>query len=84
MQFWFYPVVLATIKLKRMQRALCLLRLCQIFMHISDMSQITHCSIVNCLDLHEWEQKVIQVNIRVLYVAICYATPYTILGKLIE
>lgn len=31
-----------------MQRALCLLRLCQIFMHILYISEITHCSTVNC------------------------------------
>lgn len=53
MQFCFYPVVLGNIKLKCMQRALCLLRFCQIFMRISDMSQITHHSIVNCLDSYE-------------------------------
>lgn len=47
-QFCFYSVVLANIELKCMQRALCLLRLCQIFMHILYISQITHCSTVNC------------------------------------
>lgn len=45
--FFFYSVVLANIKLKCMQRALCLLRPCQIFMHILYISQITHCITVN-------------------------------------
>lgn len=74
--FFFLPLVLVNIKLRSMQRVLCLLRTCQIFIHSSVMSQITHCSIVNCLDSYvQWEQKVIQVNIRVWYVVIQHATP---------
>lgn len=83
MQFWFYVAVLANMKLKCMQRALCLLRLSQIFMHISDMSQITYCSIANCLDPYTNENRRLYKSTSE-YVAVCYATPYAILEKLIK
>lgn len=50
---FFFALVLANIKLKCMQRALCLLRTCQIFIHSSFLSQIAHCRVMNCLDPYE-------------------------------
>lgn len=67
-----------------MQRALCLLRLCQIFMRILYISEITHCSTVNCWTCMRkgTEGYTSQHQSTVCY--ICCATLYAVLEKLIE